>query len=423
MSATDILTPNRERLQSRVDHLATVVDPELPPYTRRAFSDAYLAGRRWLADQFVQANLTVRTDAGGNLIGRREGTVSGSPAIALGSHTDTVIGGGRFDGIAGVLTALEVAQTLTEAKLGLRHSLEVIDFLCEEPSDYGASCIGSRALAGTLSQEMLAQANPQGETLDQAIRRIGGDPDQLVGRPLRNKGEIAAFLELHIEQGPVLEEQGMPLGVVTGIVCIRRHRIIVTGQADHAGTTPMSMRRDALVGAAAVIRCVNRLARQRAEREGLVATIGRAIIVPNMQNVVPAEVTLVVEARSLDPDNISAFFEAVIRESEAELQPEGISLNSVLESYAAPAQCDPVVREAIRTAAQTRGFEFLELQSGAGHDAMQMALHWPMGMIFIPSHNGRSHTAKEYTSPTQLGVGAEVMLETVLQLDKVLPLG
>ena len=423
MSEPDMLTPNGDRLQSRVDHLATIVDAALPPFTRRAFSETHLAGRRWLADQFSQAGLTVSTDAGGNLIGRRESAAGAASAIAMGSHSDTVIGGGRFDGIAGVLTALEVAQTLGEGGKRLHHTLEVIDFLCEEPSDYGASCIGSRALAGNLSQEMLSQEDSRGETLREAILRTGGDPDQLGAGPLRGKGEIAAFLELHIEQGPVLEERAFPLGVVTGIVCIHRHRLIVTGQADHAGTTPMSMRRDALVGAAGIIGRVNALARERAERDGLVATVGRAAISPNMQNVVPAEVSLIVEARSLKPDRVEAFFAAVIRESKTELEREGLQLQAVCESEAAPAQCDPRVRGVIRAAAEARGHRFLEMQSGAGHDTMQMALHWPAGMIFVPSQNGRSHAAQEYTSPDALAIGAEVMLETVIQLDRTLSQG
>lgn len=417
MSEPGALNPNGERLQSHLDHLATIVDPELPPYTRRAFSETHLAGRRWLAERFSRAGLAVNTDAGGNLIGRREGRATGAPAIAIGSHSDTVIGGGRFDGIAGVLTALEVAQTLEESGTRLHHPLEVIDFLCEEPSDYGASLIGSRALAGNLPPEMLAQKNSAGETLRAAIARSGGDPERLGGGPLRGKGDFAAFLELHIEQGPVLEQRGIPLGVVTGIVSIHRWRLTVIGQADHAGTTPMHMRRDALVGAAWIIRRVNELARQRAEADGLVATVGRAEISPNMQNVVPAQVALVVEARSLEPGRVRDFLETVIRESTAELKREGLELRAVREGEAAPAQCDPAVRAAIRAAAEARGHEYLEMQSGAGHDAMQMALHWPVGMIFIPSQGGRSHAAQEYSSPEALTIGAEAMLETVLQLD------
>src|SRR5690625_3510572 len=205
---------NGERIMARISRLAQFTKADRP-YTRRAFTDLYLQARNWLRGEFETAGLTPRLDEGANLFGERAGRESGLGALLLGSHIDTVAGGGRFDGIAGVITALEVAQVLHENGVRLRYDLGIVDFLSEEPSDYGASCVGSRALVGTLSEAMLARSNPAGETLAAAITRMGGAPERLTG-PLAEAGSIRAYLELHIEQGPVLEQAGAPLGIEIG---------------------------------------------------------------------------------------------------------------------------------------------------------------------------------------------------------------
>src|SRR5690606_14233533 len=222
MSGADATAPGAARLRvdgarimRRIAALARLTEPDRP-YTRRAFTDLYLEGREWLEGEFRQAGLDPRLDAGANLVGERPGRRPGLGALTLGSHTDTVPGGGRFDGIGGVVCALEVAQVLNESGVRLEHPLRVVDFLSEEPSDYGASCVGSRAMVGTLTPAMLAKANAEGAPLADAIARMGGRPAELT-RPLVAPGEVAAFLELHIEQGPVLESRGLPIGVVGGI--------------------------------------------------------------------------------------------------------------------------------------------------------------------------------------------------------------
>ena len=227
---------NAERLWSRVETLSRYTLPG-QPWTRRAFSPLFDEARAWLRQEFQAAGLATRLDAGGNLVGARAGSDPARKPIVTGSHCDTVLSGGRYDGIIGVLAGIEVAHTLHEHGVALKHPFEVIDFLSEEPSDYGISCVGSRALSGKLDAAMLAARNPEGETLAQAIARVGGDPAALTA-PLRPAGGTAAFVELHIEQGPVLEARGLPIGVVTNIVGIRRVQITVEGQPDHAGTTP-----------------------------------------------------------------------------------------------------------------------------------------------------------------------------------------
>src|SRR5580692_2582101 len=252
-----------DRLWSDVMALAEITDPARP-YTRRSFTALFLKGRDFLAQRFAEAGLTARIDTAGNLIGRLEGRNPSLGVIAIGSHSDTVPSGGRFDGIAGVATALEVVRSLRDSGARLDHTIEVIDFLAEEPSEYGLSCVGSRGMTGSLDAHMLDLTEPGGEKLRDALRRVGGDPDCL---EQARRDDIRAFLELHIEQGIVLESRSLDVGIVTSIVGIRRSEIVFQGEADHAGTTPMALRHDALVAAAHTVGSVRRMA-ERLAAEG-----------------------------------------------------------------------------------------------------------------------------------------------------------
>src|SRR5690625_4778334 len=407
---------NAARLTDRIACLAEFTEPDRP-YTRRAFTDLYVEGREWLAAEFRAASLKVRLDAGANLIGERTGAEPGSGTIMLGSHTDTVAGGGRFDGIAGVLAGLEVAQALHEAGVTLRHGLAIADFLSEEPSDYGVSCVGSRALVGNLSAEQLAFTNPEGETLAAALIRMGGQPERLTG-PLTQPGEVAAYLELHIEQGPVLEEAGAPVGIVSGIAGIQRLQVTVSGRAGHAGTVPMALRADALVGAARFTDLVWRAARQEAEQEQFVATIGRFDVYPNGANVVPGRVELVLEARSLDNDRTKAFLDRVAEEGRQVCAELGLDFYAEPQSFAAAVHCDAGLRTLLGNAAAARGYAHRQLISGAGHDAMQVAELAPVAMLFVPCKDGISHHPEESARTANLVAGAEVLLDTVLAFDE-----
>lgn len=401
---------NAARFLARFEALSAITVQ--PPFTRRAFTDTYLEGRAWLKAQMLEAGLSVTLDAGANLIGRLEGTHS-SRALVTGSHIDTVVGGGRFDGILGVLAALEVAQTLTDHGVTLHHALEVVDFLSEEPSDYGASCIGSRSWAGTLSLAMLAATNGAGESLSTAINLMGGDASSLE-TPLRSSDQLVAYVELHIEQGRVLETAGADIGEVTGIVAIQRFELVFTGRADHAGTTPMLMRSDALVAASRFTANLSDAARLEPV---IVATVGRLEVSPNNSNVVPGVVRLTFEARSLEVAQLEAFCAAALELARDAATLESVTLESTLVSAAAPLIADPRVRAATRHAA--RNVQCLALPSGAGHDAMQIGRLCPAGMIFIPCRDGRSHSQDEFSTSAQLVIGAQVLLETVLELDRV----
>jgi len=408
-----------ERLWGRIEALSKFTRPDAP-WTRRAFSPLFVEARAWLKQQMCDAGLVVHQDAGGNLIGRREGSGSGLAPIITGSHCDTVVGGGRFDGIIGVLAGIEIAHALQDAGVVMRHPLEVIDFLSEEPSDYGASCIGSRAFSGLLDPAMLALCNEQGESLTQAMTRIGADPRAL-SAPLRGPNSTAAFVELHIEQGPVLEKRGLPIGVVTNIVGIRRVRITVLGQPDHAGTTPMDIRRDALVGAAEIIRTANQEAsRLSGNPHYVVATIGKISMQPNVPNAVPGVVEMMMEVRSESWQLLDAFPESVMAAVQAALTDLRLTAQMEHVSQSKPTDCQEVVMQAIEQASQTLGYPSMRMPSGAGHDAVYVAPTGPIGMVFIPCLNGRSHCPQESITPEQLMDGTRVMLETIRVLDRQL---
>ena len=398
--------------------LAEITDPE-HPYTRRSFSPLFLQGRAWLAKRFADAGLAVRIDTAGNLIGRLDGADPSLGLIAIGSHSDTVPSGGRFDGIAGLATGLEVVRSLAGMRLG--HAIEVIDFLAEEPSEYGLSCVGSRGMVGALDASMLDLTEPGGEKLRDALRRVGGDPDRLEAS---RRQDIKAFLELHIEQGIVLESRSLDVGVVTSIVGIHRIEIVFEGAADHAGTTPMALRHDALVAAANTVAAVRRIAEQLAA-EGpnhFVATVGILSVEPGASNVVPARCRLVIDARSTNSALTRRFVEAVERDSATYAAAAHVERTSLVTlSDAPPVACDPVLREALRRGAQELGLGETDLASGAGHDAAFMSRICPSAMIFVPCRNGKSHAPEEWADREAIARGAAVVLQAVKTLDRSLP--
>jgi len=407
------------RLWADVMALAEITDPERP-YTRRSFTPLFLEGRAFLARRFAEAGLAVRIDTAGNLIGRLDGANPPLGVIAIGSHSDTVPSGGRFDGIAGVAAALEVVRALREKRERLCHPIEVVDFLAEEPSEYGLSCIGSRGMAGALDAAMLNLTDPSGKTLRDALRDIGGDPDRL---PEAQRSDVIAFLELHIEQGIVLESQSLDIGIVTAIVGIRRIEIVFEGAADHAGTTPMPLRQDALVAAAKTVASVRRIAVQLAgEGKGyFVATVGILTVEPGAANVVPGRCRLVIDARTTDPALTARFVDAVERESAAHAAMARVKRAPLATlSEGKPVGCDPTVRAALRQAAQALSLSETDLASGAGHDAAFMSRICKSGMIFVPCRGGKSHVPEEWSDREQIAAGAAVVLQAVKALDRTL---
>jgi N-carbamoyl-L-amino-acid hydrolase len=409
-----------DRLWADVMALADITDPARP-YTRRSFTALFLEGRAWLAQRFAEAGLTNGVDAAGNLIGRIEGNNPALGVIAIGSHSDTVPSGGRFDGMAGVATGLEIVRALRDSGTRLEHTIEIIDFLAEEPSEYGLSCVGSRGMTGSLDEKMLALTEPAGEMLRDALRRVGGDPDRL-NRAKRD--DIRAFLELHIEQGIVLESRALDVGVVTSIVGIRRIEIVFQGEADHAGTTPMNLRHDALIAAADMVVSVRRIAEELAAEgpDYFVATVGILTVDPSASNIVPGRCRLVIDARTTDPALTARFVDTIDRESAAHAAGARVTRASFQTlSDVPPVACDSNLRAALRQGAHDLGLGEMDLPSGAGHDAAFMSRICPSAMVFVPCRKGKSHAPEEWADREAIAAGAAVIYQAVKALDQSLP--
>jgi N-carbamoyl-L-amino-acid hydrolase len=416
MTSPQALRINSRRLWDDVMALAEITD-QAAPFTRRSFKPLFLEGRAFLQRRFTEAGLATRLDTAGNLIGRREGRDPKAGAILIGSHSDTVPSGGRFDGIAGVATALEIARTLQDNGVALRHPLEVVDFLAEEPSAYGLSCIGSRGMSGELTPAMLDMREPGGETVREALRRVGGDPNRL---DEARRGDVAGFFELHIEQGIVLESAGLDVGIVSGIVGITRIEIVFEGAADHAGTTPMDLRRDALAPAARLAAWIADAARERARagRGYFVATVGILETKPGASNVVPQSARLVIDART-DARPLVEEFCVALRAAAADFaRSDRVTLaHFTVLSDTQPAQCDAGLQSLLAQAAQGLELSQRVLPSGAGHDAAFMSHIAPACMVFIPCRGGKSHAPEEWTEEAQIVNGANVILQAVMARD------
>ncbi|MBO0789951.1 MAG: Zn-dependent hydrolase, partial [Ktedonobacteraceae bacterium] len=362
-----MLPINPPRLQASLEQLVTFHEPGTL-YTRRSFTDVYRQAREWLKEEMQASGLSVTTDSAGNISGRRAGQKASLPALATGSHIDTVANGGRFDGAIGVLCALEIVRALNDAAIELDHPLEIIDFLAEEPSAFGISTIGSRGMGGGLSDSMLALQDDAGRHLNDCIRALGGDPAGL-HKPLRTAGAIKAFLELHIEQGPVLEENGLEIGVVTGIAGIQRYRVRIVGEQGHAGTVPMDRRQDALVAAAKVILEIQQTAlRQNQEDSQCVATTGTLQVFPNHPNVIPGQVSLNFELRSIDKTLLRNLGTQLERQIQHIVEQEGCTIDVELLSSSTPVLSDEGIVELVERSAHTLGLTTRRLPSGAGHD-------------------------------------------------------
>ena len=377
--------------------------------TRVAYSDVDLQGRAYVIQLMRDAGLDVVIDAAGNIVGRRAGADPGKKPIVVGSHIDSVPQGGNYDGNVGSMAAIEVAQSLAEQGVALRHPLEVVIFQNEE-----GGTVGSMAITAGLSNDDLARTTHSGATVREGIRRIGGDPDRLA-QAIRKPGDIAAYLELHIEQGGILDAEDVDIGVVEGIVGIKWWDVTIEGSANHAGTTPMAQRRDALLAAARYVDAVNRVARARPGRQ--VATVGRIQAFPGAYNVIPGKVATSLEIRDLDASVIDAIRQDVQREVELIAQDTGTTFTFTLTSDTVPAPTDTRVRRTIDEAAARLGLRRKSMPSGAGHDAQEMARLGPIGMIFVPSVGGISHSPREFTRPEDITNGTNVLLHAILGLD------
>ncbi len=404
------------RLRRRLEHLSTFGRPPQGTFesgvSRVAYSDADLAARAWLMDEMRGAGLRPRIDPAGNIFARW-GPENGRPAILFGSHIDSVPGGGNFDGDLGVLAALEVIQACRSAGVRPRRPLEMVVWAHEESTAFGRGTAASRIVAGDLKAGDLDQVW-NGLRRGDGIRRIGGDPSR-IDEAVRQDGAWHGYLELHIEQGGTLDRARVPIGIVEGIVAIHRHDVEVAGFANHAGTTPMDERQDALQAASRLVLAVRELVTARQGRQ--VGTVGRLDVEPNSPNVVPGRVRLSVEFRDLSESTLAAMNGELRARADAIARDTGTTITTTLATTNPPALADAGVQAAIGRAADAAGLEARRLPSGAGHDAQMIARLCPMGMIFVPSIGGVSHSPKERTSWDDCARGAAVLLGAVLDVD------
>ena len=377
--------------------------------SRVAYSDADKQGREYVLGLLRDAKLDVVVDAAGNLIGRRAGIAGNLKPLLIGSHIDTVPEGGNYDGVVGSIGAIEVAQTLAENNVKTLHPLEVVIFQNEE-----GGLIGSRAMDGELTEKELDLVSRSGKTIRDGIKFIGGDVAKLA-EVRRQKGDIAAYLELHIEQGGILDAEKINIGVVEGIVGINWWDVTVEGFANHAGTTAMNNRQDALLAAAKFIEAVNRVVTSVPGRQ--VGTVGRINALPGAPNVIPGKVVLSLELRDLDAAKINLLFEKIQAEAQKIAAESRTKFDFKEINVNIPAPTDPQLRSLISVAARELGLTTKLMPSGAGHDAQDMARLGPVGMIFVPSVGGISHSPREFSRPEDIANGANVLLHTLLKLD------
>ncbi|AGT10881.1 N-carbamoyl-L-amino-acid hydrolase (plasmid) [Paracoccus aminophilus JCM 7686] len=397
------------RLGADLAALAEITEPGRP-WTRRAFTPKFLEGRAWLEGRMQAAGLTTRIDAAGNLIGRLAGKTSGAGVLMVGSHSDTVPDGGRFDGIAGVLAGLEIARAVQDQGITFAHDLEIVDFLAEEVSIFGVSCVGSRGLSGQLPEDWLSRI-ADGRDLKAAIAEAGGAIEEATPR-----ADVKGFLELHIEQGPVLEAEGLPIGVVTAIAGITRVLVTVAGRPDHAGTTPMNARQDALIPAAELVLAIRAKADALAAGPGhFTATVGEFRMEPNAANVVPARVEMLIDARASERADMEAFLDWLGTEGAR----HGAEVKVLSDNPPKPSH--PAVCDLLEAAAEKLGAGHRRMVSGAGHDAAWMGRIAPTAMVFVPCAGGRSHCPEEWAETGDIALGAAVMLETLIEMDRLVP--
>jgi ureidoglycolate amidohydrolase len=382
--------------------------------TREVYTPEYSQAVRFVTSLMQDVGLEVREDAAGNLFGRWTGTDPSAPAVWTGSHFDTTLNAGAYDGVLGVLGASAAVGQLRDGGFTPRASIEVIGFAGEEPR-FGAGCIGSRAMIGELSRaELDAMVDRHGTSIAAAMSSVGLDPDQ-IGEAEFDPGDVAAFVELHIEQGAVLEQRGIGLGVVERIAAPHQLRVSFTGKARHAGSTPMSLRADALCGAAELILAVERLARGSTSGT-TVGTVGTLAVAPGAVNVIPGEVTLDVDVRDVELDAREAVVEGIESAVSDIAGRRGLGSEVRQMVLDAPAPCDPHIVATIREVCRNGDIEYLNMASGAYHDAMVLGARVPIGMIFVPSRDGLSHHPDEFTEPSELDLGVQVLAGTLAKL-------
>jgi ureidoglycolate amidohydrolase len=410
------LAIDRDRLLSEIDALASFSDAEPPAVTRIVFTPTDLKARAWMKARCEEAGLTVRQDAVGNTFARWNGSDPAAPVVGTGSHIDAIPNAGKYDGVVGVLGGLAAIRTLRQSGFRRRHSIELLIFTAEEPTRFGIGCLGSRLLSGTLSPDAARKLKDKdGAALDEVRLRAGFEGDLEEVRLSSNY--YKAFIELHIEQGPLLERQQIPLGIVTEIAAPASLRVLIEGSGGHAGGVLMPDRHDALCAAAELILAIESAARTGGAID-TVATVGICEVFPGAVNSIPSRVRLSVDVRDTDlqrRDNVVRTIETTCHSISAKRQ---VSIHVELLNADAPADCAPAIIAALSESCRKHSLNFLPMVSRAYHDSLFIARIAPVAMLFIPCRNGYSHRPDEYAAPEDIVRGTLVLAETLAALSE-----
>jgi len=403
-----------QRLNAEIDALAAISEAEPPAVTRIVFTPTDLKARAWMIARCEEAGLAVRQDAIGNIFARWNGADSAAPAIGTGSHIDAIPNAGKYDGVVGVLGGLEAIRALRRSGFQPKNSIELLLFATEEPTRFGIGCLGSRLLSGTLSADGAAKLKDRdGKTVEE-VRRKAGFGGNLQDVKLA-KGYYKAFVELHIEQGPLLERAQVSLGIVKSIAAPASLRISIEGTGGHAGGVLMPDRKDALCAAAEVILAVENAARSSGATD-TVSTVGVCDVFPGAVNSIPSRVSLTLDIRDTDLARRDSVMQTIERASQDISAKRKVSIQSELLNADAPAGCAAEVRSALEESCRQQGFPFLEMVSRAYHDSLFVSRIAPTGMLFIPCRNGYSHRPDEYASPEDIARGTLVLAEALAKL-------
>lgn len=402
---------NQQRIEQHIELLSRFTATPGQGVTRLTYSKEDLQARNYIKEKMTEYGLTVTEDGFGNIFGKLEGSIPDAPSVIVGSHFDSVPNGGAYDGTAGVVVGLEVAALFKEQNIKPTYPLEIIALVEEEGSRFGGGLMGSRGMMGLLTEEDFKDlADKEGILAVEAMENIWLDPTKV---KKRDPESIKAFLELHIEQGPILEEKGIQVGVVEAIVGLTQLEVTVQGQAGHAGTTPMDRRSDALVAAAKIIAELPSLA--IAEGEGTVITTGRLNVFPNGANVIPDKVVFTIDIRSGKEEHVLN----AIRKTEALIASQnGAGIHTTTEQmlYIAPKALDEEIRSLLKASSDALEIPYCSINSGAGHDAMVFSDFTACGMVFIPSKDGLSHCPEEWSDARHLADGTDILFETAKRL-------
>lgn len=409
---------NKERLLHDLNAVSRIGIGDHGSVTRLVFSIKELRSRQLLIHLMTQAGLNIHIDRIGNIFGRWNGTNPKAPAVLAGSHLDTVVQGGKFDGPVGVIGALEAVRTLKENKVPLSSPVEVVCFVGEESSRFGFSTLGSSLVAGVVQTKDLANAvDAHGTKLEDILSSMGIYRDNIASLK-RDPAGVKAYLELHIEQGPILEAKNKKIGVVTSIAAPTRFKAVYTGQADHSGTTPMEMRKDALVAAAHLITYVEEVCSEYSQMEKgrVVGTVGAMKIEPGVINAIPGKAELSVDIRSISAEAKERVARLVRERAQEIAKQRDIAVEILPIREEEPVPLDEGLLPLIKEICEKKGIDYEVMPSGAGHDAMQMAKITRAGMIFIPSKKGISHSPMEWTDPEDICLGSQILLETIMRV-------